>query len=714
MEEPLALRKRRRLPFGGASRFWGRRDRPMFECWFVGEWWSLAVLLFSLCPASALVQIPADEQAFRAAVKLGESIVFTNAGIIILSGPVFVERDTMISADAALTLSGGSTNRVFEIAPGATLQLRGIELVQGRSVAGGAVYNDRGALVAEQCVFRDNAAIGQNGTVQGATGGNSHGGAIYSLGRLLLRGCSFERNVSTGGEPQPPESDAPVGSGGHGLGGAVFSDGQAVITNCVFGNNLATGGAGGASAEAGSQGGGGGAGVGGALHLSGESVVRSCAFTNNIARGGNSALHGSAGGPSGGGAIAAQGGNLVVCGTHFYNNAAIGANGVGITGAGGEATGSAVYVDGGNSVIERCLFARNVLRGGDGGSSAGRGGGVNGTVCNIGEMLLVGSTFVGNHLQGGAGGPGGGTDQPNGGAGGHSYGGALCNMGTATLRNCTVVSNQCLGGAGGAGRNADSNLPSGDGGRGGDAGAAGVWTDMEHDHATIQSCTFAANQAITGSGGAGGEGLMRGEAGETGTHRGANIGSRGMVHFQNSIFASAGFGDQSFGGLFDMGGNVCSDNTCGLVQSNSWNSLEPRLLPLAYAEAETPTMALHRRSPARNRVAASSSLPSDQRGAVRSSGGRHDVGAYEMGARRGWIVSGSVSDGTNGIAGVKVTLGLATTISDAAGYFEFSGVKQGRYTVAIEDEGGWAAEPSTQAIKVRRGAVLQPIIVKKP
>lgn len=676
--------------------------------------WLLAVIVGLVAAlGSSAVEIPATELALRSAAETGGQIVITNSGVIDLSQPIVVTQPTSISAAEGqmVILSGGQQSRIFEVSGEGALALDALTLAAGRGNRGGAILSDGGAVTARACVFRDNLAIGMAASGSDATGESGSGGAVHSAGPLVFTDCLFTNNHALGGAGDR-QANGTARNGGHASGGAITSARSLLASNCVFLCNGAQGGPGGnvASNAPTAIGGNGGAAIGGAISLMSMAAIRSCVFSNNTAEGGTAGFGSGAGGPAGGGAVAIESGSVTFCLAQFIANSAIGAPGApgfasGDGGAGAESTGSAVYLDHGEAVVDRCAMIRNVLIGGEGapGSDAlpepveepgpagrgGAGGGVNGTICNIGRMTLSACTFAGNVLRGGAGGSGGNGVVPGrGGEGGHAFGGGLCEMGVATLRNCTVASNACLGGAGGsAGLNTNAPVQAA-GGNGGSAGAAAVWLDMEENTASIESCTLAGNMAEPGSGGAGEP------TGQPGYFQGLNVGSMGMAHLRNTICASDGSANQNVGMIMDMGGNLCSDGSCQFTERSSLNEADPRLLPLTENGGPTPTMALSRGSRALNRSLRNSAPPVDQRGCIRS-GARRDVGAVEAHARAGLIIAGTVSDGTNGLAGVLVKAGELSTESDATGYFEIFGAPRGRRLVS-------ATRPGTTNVLSRR------------
>jgi len=110
------------------------------------------------------------------------------------------------------TISGGGRQRVFEVAPGATLRIKGITVANGRSVTGAGILN-RGRLVLEGVTLMGNRADGEGGAIANDGGEvlvlNStatdnraeRGGALANLaGALQLTHCTLYRNHANEGE----------------------------------------------------------------------------------------------------------------------------------------------------------------------------------------------------------------------------------------------------------------------------------------------------------------------------------------------------------------------------------------------------------------------------------------------------------------------------------------------------------------------------------
>jgi len=103
---------------------------------------------------------------------------------------------------------------------------------------GGAIFN-AGSLSLTNCSLERNTAYG------GSSGpaGSGWGGALLSLGPLVVNGSTFSDNIAQGGEHR--DTPASAVAGGEGAGGAIYANANTVaITNSTFTFNRAIGGSG--------------------------------------------------------------------------------------------------------------------------------------------------------------------------------------------------------------------------------------------------------------------------------------------------------------------------------------------------------------------------------------------------------------------------------------------------------------------------------------
>lgn len=115
------------------------------------------------------------------------------AGTVTLDAPISVGSGTFLSItgeDELAEADGGLATRMFEVLPGAGLNLTQLKLSAGTAPIGGAIWSSMAALTLDGCTFEDNfAAEGDGGAVW------AEGGAVTIIGGEFLGNVA----VSAGG-----------------------------------------------------------------------------------------------------------------------------------------------------------------------------------------------------------------------------------------------------------------------------------------------------------------------------------------------------------------------------------------------------------------------------------------------------------------------------------------------------------------------------------
>ncbi len=414
---------------------------------------SLVLALFGFAsPARAATVITTGTDAeLRAAVAGCGPITFNFDGVITLTNAIDVTCAVTIDATGhAVTISGGNSNRIFNVLPGASLEIVNLTVANGwvrgtnglpgtpatfgslpgQSVAAGGVFVTNASLIASGCVFINCRAIGGNGgdwlpsniQYSAGAGGVGSGGAIAARNSsVTLQNCFFTSNSTTAGfrgvafrQNGGVFSPATIGEA---FGGAIDAEGGTLVsTNCQFSLNLTT--------------------------------TRGCALS--LKSQANATIHQSTftanGSGVSGGAIYFAGNTLAVTHTAFLNN--------------NSATyGGALHVAGGTADFTDCSFAGNQCRGpGSGGAHAQTLGSSSFSRCTFWENAAS--------TEGGA---------------------AVCVNGSLWMTNCTLALNSLLPGATTAGRGAAI------------AALGGIQF--------LDSCTIASNRITGGSASSQGGGL---------------------------------------------------------------------------------------------------------------------------------------------------------------------------------------------------------------
>jgi hypothetical protein len=147
----------------------------------------------------------------------GDIITFNlGAGghVITLGSEAAINKNLTINGPGGgnlLVLSGGSTNRIFNMSNGSTVNLANLTMINGSSVAsGGAIFNN-GDLTMFNCALGGNNSTGANG------------GALYNGGTARITNSTFSQNNAVNG-------------------GAIFNNTGTSLTlgNCTLAQNTAS------------------------------------------------------------------------------------------------------------------------------------------------------------------------------------------------------------------------------------------------------------------------------------------------------------------------------------------------------------------------------------------------------------------------------------------------------------------------------------------
>jgi hypothetical protein len=404
------------------------------------------------------------------------------------------------------------------------------------------------------------------------------------------------------------------------------------------------------------------------LTATGNVIITDSTLTANTATGGNGGnFNNGAGSNAKGGSIYFAGGTLNINGSRIDSSAANGGNGGnqdqnGQTngGFGGVAQGGGVWVGAGTVSINNTTFESTVANGGNSGtggngsepSGPADGGGLYG----LGNVTVSNSTF---HLAGATGGNSGNTfgstclgGHTSGDAGGARGGAIFADGGTLVIDTATFANNFAIGGNGGDGGQTNGGLNCGAHGAGGLAYGGAIANNAAT--VNIKHGTLSLNNAQAGN-----TGVNQGGANKPprlvaeGAGGGIRVGPA-TVTLENTIIA----GNTAANGLGDTtGAPTPGPNVDGAVTSNGHNLLgiatdatgftgtgdqtgaDPMLAALADNGGPTQTMALSPGSPAIDAgVAAGASF--DQRGKARTyddpgvvnaaTSDGTDIGAFEL------------------------------------------------------------------------------------
>jgi predicted outer membrane repeat protein len=232
-----------------------------------------------------------------AAAKRKDTIVFAPSlngqTITLTSGQLVINKSLTIQGPGAgqVTISGGHSSRIFEVANKTNVTLRGLTISNGTAAEGAGIYVDYGGtLTINNSTLSSNSATVYGGaidssgtlTISNSTlSGNTAayaGGAIENAGaNLTISGCRLSGNSvgygsyggairnDNGGNLSISNSTLSDNSAPGGYGGAIFSLGGSTLTltDCTLSSNTAY--------------------DGGALYNMGATTVSGCTLSSNIA-----------------------------------------------------------------------------------------------------------------------------------------------------------------------------------------------------------------------------------------------------------------------------------------------------------------------------------------------------------------------------------------------------------------------------------------------
>jgi hypothetical protein len=501
---------------------------------------ALTVLEDRKVPSTLTVTSAADDgssgtlRAVIGAASPGDTITFSKqlkgSTITLQQGELSITQSLDIEGPGAakLTISGGDSSRVFDVATGASLTLTGLTISHGRydttlggsilTFGGGGILNEPGAsLTLVQDTLSFNQAVGHQ--TLGVNGQDELGGAIFNLGKVTASGCTFTNNQVLGG------GDANSNVGGS-AGGAIDNYNGAILTatDSLFTDNhvvsadgagyFALGGAIENNAGTGERG----------DNTPSTAILTNCTFLDNFAQAGAHAI-------SNGGALMSEGTGttMILTGCQISGNRSLG--GEGARGIGGG------IMNIGLMTIADCTITNNLVVGGSNATPPSAGAGFGGGVSNDGGVLNISNSLISdNAARGGANTTGPGSDAWGGGinnssgstmtvtdsvvennsaiassGGGGTAGGVTTGFAqgggvdtaasTTTLVDCTIADNVAQGSAGTSGNTGGDGLGGGLG-----VGRNALLGGVDHSQLTVVGCTIVHNQAMGGAGAPGADG----------------------------------------------------------------------------------------------------------------------------------------------------------------------------------------------------------------
>lgn len=191
------------------------------------------------------------EAALRAAVTAGGHVTFSCGGAevsIPVSSAITVSKTTVIDGAGKITLDGGGTNRILDVANTQSLSVRNMRLINGKASASMDLTTGIGGAVAGH--FRSRVEV-INSTFEGNTAGRGGGAVGVNTGStLVIVGSVFKNNTSWYGgavysllSPLTVVNSTFTGNGtvtdgGLGDGGAIGTDGASEDPDDAVGGDV--------------------------------------------------------------------------------------------------------------------------------------------------------------------------------------------------------------------------------------------------------------------------------------------------------------------------------------------------------------------------------------------------------------------------------------------------------------------------------------------
>src|SRR5215471_16539908 len=161
---------------------------------------SCALMLFfglagTLAARPGIISNPTQAD-LEAALAGGGTATFACSGTIVLTNTITISADTILDGDGyAMTISGGNSVRIFQVAPGVNFWVKSLTLSDGRVVGAngadgappspgedafaGAIFSQGGTLTLTSCLLSNNSVQAGNGGNESTNSPPATGGAAF-------------------------------------------------------------------------------------------------------------------------------------------------------------------------------------------------------------------------------------------------------------------------------------------------------------------------------------------------------------------------------------------------------------------------------------------------------------------------------------------------------------------------------------------------------
>lgn len=175
----------------------------------------------------------------------GQTITLTLGELAIPATPgLFIDASNLT---APVTVSGNHAGRVFNIPATATVAIRSLEIINGKTPDGaatgqpggngGGILNAGTLSLFHSTIAHNRTGNGSNSGLVSGAGSGGDGGGIFSSGPLHLNACTISGNTTGNGGNADGGSDFADPGGGGGAGGGIFSNGPLSLTACTLSGN---------------------------------------------------------------------------------------------------------------------------------------------------------------------------------------------------------------------------------------------------------------------------------------------------------------------------------------------------------------------------------------------------------------------------------------------------------------------------------------------
>jgi hypothetical protein len=187
--------------------------------------------------AGSLRQAILDLCAAGGTINFDPSLTAGGPASITLSSELVIDKNMTINGptNSGLTISGGNTNRIFNINAGVNLSIFSLTIANGKANTGGGILN-AGTLTITNSTINNNQTIDGADATGASNGGNAgNGGGIYNTGTLTLINSTVGGNqTGRGGD----NLSGTTGNGGNsGAGAGIYSIGTVRLTNTTITDN---------------------------------------------------------------------------------------------------------------------------------------------------------------------------------------------------------------------------------------------------------------------------------------------------------------------------------------------------------------------------------------------------------------------------------------------------------------------------------------------